>query len=229
MADPKSYPELLPFLADDIDDIEVETVTNDGGSFLAVTATADDSTDQFLFAETPDGLTDNTDQAGQILGTDLRLGGFQGAATTALHAQSLAAAQAEVGQFQTSAGPGGGSLACVWSLRTILHNALGYWVTQSDGTDTFGAELQRDYQQPYTEDQIQGGGIIISPTKTVRGTKKRIVGHVGILGSGSGDGRLIYSNSSRKKIWDQNYSIQTWKARRIPRGLPVLFYPLPKY
>lgn len=179
-----------------------------------------------MFGRTPDGLVDLTGHQSRLFALDL-LGAFQGPADVATHDKALKAARDAVDVFQTSDGPGGGALACVWSLRTILHDALGYWVTRTDGTEDFGAELQGDYRKVFGEPDVLPGGIVISPTQVQAGTKKRIVGHVGILGAGAGDARKIYSNSSRRKVWSQNYTVATWKAYQLPRGLDVLFYPLP--
>lgn len=228
MTDPKSYPRLKPFLAEDIDDIGVESISNALGKFLLITASAGDSTDQFLFEETDEGLADVTERAGEILGT-LEKSGFQGAASAAMHGLAFATAKDQVGKFDTHGGPGGGSFACVWSLRKILHSALGYWVTRTDSTEVFGVELKQDYYQSSAEDAVLPGGIIISSTVVKPGTTQRVVGHIGILGEGDGDDRLIYSNSSKNKVWLQDYTVKSWRDRQLPRGLEVLFYPLPHY
>ena len=228
MSDPKLYPLLKPFLAADIDEIDVESISNVSGKFLLVTASAGDFTDQFLFAETHDGLADVTDRGGEILRL-LEKPSFKGAASPAVHLRAFETAKDQVDKFDTNGGPGGGSVACVWALRTILHNALGYWVTRTDGTDNFGAELKQDYHQASVGAAVLPGGIIISPSIVKLGTTQRVVGHVGILGEGDGDDRLIYSNSSKKKVWSQNYTVKSWRERQLPRGLEVLFYPLPQY
>jgi hypothetical protein len=75
---------------------------------------------------------------------------------------------------------------------------------------------------------VPHGGIIISPTQDVPGTKSRNVGHVGLLGQGNGNQRLVYSNSSSAAKFEQNYTVGSWRARYADtKKLDVLFYSLP--
>jgi hypothetical protein len=134
----------------------------------------------------------------------------------------------QVNIFDSSSGPDGGNLACCWTVRHIVFNALRRWITLTDGTSEFGQELHSCFHVGSHEEDVPSGGIIISPTKNIPGKKRRNVGHVGILGEGKGDERLIYSNSSRDAKFEQNYTVGTWKSRYLNnKGLDVLFYSLP--
>jgi hypothetical protein len=132
-------------------------------------------------------------------------------------------AKKSVGKFSSKEGPGGGVLACVWAVRNLVHQALGRWVTHTDGTAVFTDELKRCFIESVSEAQIAEGGIIISPTQG------RNIGHVGILGpSTMTNERLVYSNSSRTKVWSQNRTLDTWrKYYSDEKKLPVLFFPMP--
>ena len=126
--------------------------------------------------------------------------------------------------YSTAAGPDHGNLACLWAVRHIVRDVLGFWITQSDGTADFYPQLVRCFTNDRDESTIPAGGIVISPTSGSN------VGHIGLLGTGHGDARLIYSNSSSAALWKQNYTIGTWRARyRDRKGLPVYFFPLPRF
>jgi hypothetical protein len=137
-------------------------------------------------------------------------------------------AVAQVGQFSSASGPDHGNLACVWAVRHIVKAALNRWITQTDGTAVFGPELLSCFGNSADEADVPPGGIVISPTQNIPGSKKRNVGHVGILGATSGGDRLIYSNSSAHAMWEQNFKLSTWIARyRDTKHLKVMFFPLP--
>lgn len=130
----------------------------------------------------------------------------------------------EVDKFSSATGPDGGNLACVWAVRHIIHKALGFWVTRSDGTATFYGQLLTCFGGSSNESDVQPGGIITSPSD---GGKH---GHVGLLGAGQGDTRLVYSNSSSKAVWKQNHTIASWRARYVDqKGLTMHFFPLPSF
>ena len=142
-------------------------------------------------------------------------------------------AKSLVGNYSSKSGPDGGNLACVWAVRRILKKALGRVVHKSDLTTTFENELDDCFSDDLPESDILPGGIVISPTtwKKVGNKTVRVgTGHVGILGEGSGDSRLIYSNSSSNANWAQNFTVASWYARyRDKKGLSVHFYPIPFY
>lgn len=134
----------------------------------------------------------------------------------------------QVDVFDSSSGPDHGNLACCWTVRHIVFNALRRWITLTDGTAEFGQELRNCFHVGSDEAKVPPGGIIISPTKDIAGSKSRNIGHVGLLGQGSGSGRLVYSNSSAEARFEQNFTVGSWKARYADvKKLDVLFYPLP--
>ena len=134
----------------------------------------------------------------------------------------------QAGTFSSKTGPDGGNLACVWAVRHLVYNALGRWITRTDGTSVFDAELQKCYGATWQEADTLAGGIIISPTITMKNGRRNI-GHVGLLGpAAKGKERLIYSNSSSSARWKQNFTLDSWIERyRAKKGLKVRFYPLP--
>lgn len=132
--------------------------------------------------------------------------------------------------WDTSDGPDGGNLACAWAVRHLVHDALKRWITRSDYTPTVHSELQSCFGEASDESDVPNGGIIISPTAMVKlpnGKRIRRIGHIGLLGSGSGGTRLIYSNKSSTARWAQSHTIDKWKSYYGGRGLKVLYYPLP--
>jgi hypothetical protein len=139
----------------------------------------------------------------------------------------LASAQAAVNTLDTSNVPGTnhGHLACAWAVNTIVRMALGRPIVDSLSTTVTGQTLKAQDRQ-IAESSIGPGMIIISPTDGAK------VGHVGIIGplppaSADPGERLIYSNSSSRGVFAQNYTLSVWKSNiGAGRGLPVLFYDL---
>ncbi len=151
---------------------------------------------------------------------------FSGPATPAEHATMYEHQKSQVNVFSSATGPDGGNLACVWAVRHLAKAALGRWITRVDLTTTFEQELRAALGAPGPETQVVAGGLVISPTQYVGSTRQ--IGHVGYLGTGSGPGRLIYSNSSGRARWEQNFTLASWENRyRNRKGLPVYFYALP--
>ena len=133
-----------------------------------------------------------------------------------------------VGEFDSSSGPDHGNLACVWVVRHVIKKALNRMVTQTDGTAVFDPELRACFGASLSADNVKAGGIVISPTQSVPGSNRRNIGHVGILGAGAGNARLIYSNSSAHAKLEQNFNVGTWIQRyKTTKGLPVHFFPIP--
>jgi hypothetical protein len=145
------------------------------------------------------------------------------------HAKVAQRSQAQVGIFSSSAGPDGGNLACVWAVRHIAQQALGRWITRTDGTAVFYPELRGCMGPSLAQEQVPAGGIVISPTKTLA-NGSRVVGHVGLLGAimPNAAERLIYSNSSAQALWKQNFTLKTWRQRYVDqKHLDMHFYKLP--
>jgi hypothetical protein len=131
-----------------------------------------------------------------------------------------------VDNYKTGDGPDNGNLACMWACRHVVYFATNVWITKADGTATFYDELTKGGMKPDKADNLPPGALIISPT-TPKG-----VGHVGILGAGTGDNRLVYSNHSPSHNdpvarWEQNYTVKSFTAAHAAKGLETYFYRLP--
>lgn len=152
----------------------------------------------------------------------------KGAASAADHAALAMASRQALRRFSTAAGPDGGNLACVWAVRHLIRDTLGYWVTLSDNTDDFAAALLAHFGAPFALDEVTDGGIIVSPSTGREGTPQRVVGHIGLLGPGSGDERIIHSNFSDEAIWLDHYTVGSWRERFADgKQLHVLAFPIP--
>jgi hypothetical protein len=137
--------------------------------------------------------------------------------------------QSQVNRFSSHAGPDRGNLACVWAVRHLAHQALGRWITRTDGTAVLYPELRACMGPSLPQEDVPAGGIVISPTRT-RPNNTRNVGHVGLLGPqvSNADERLICSNSSARARWEQNFTIASWRRRYVEqKGLEMHFYKLP--
>lgn len=145
------------------------------------------------------------------------------------HATLTAHAQAQVNRFSSRDGPDRGNLACVWAVRHLAHQVLDRWITRTDGTAVLYPELRGCMGPSLPQEDVPAGGIVISPTKT-RPNGTRNVGHVGLLGpeTADADERLIYSNSSARARWEQNFTLGSWRQRYVEqKGLEMHFYKLP--
>lgn len=135
-------------------------------------------------------------------------------------ARLAAEAAKQIGR-SSSEGPSGGKLACVWMVRRIYRDALGVPLTATDGTSELARELKAGRGVPVDPAKVRPGHLIISPTEFDSKGNRIATGHVGIVGE---DG-LVYSNSSRRAQWEQNYTLTTWKAYyQTSKKLKVLFY-----
>lgn len=134
----------------------------------------------------------------------------------------------QVDIFDSSDGPDGGNLACVWTVRKLAKKALDRWITRTDSTSEFDSELRRCFAPADRHEDVPAGGIVISPTIW---TPRRKTGHVGFLGPmQAGGSRKIYSNSSSAAKLKQNFTVDTWTQRyKVGKGLAVNFYRLPSY
>lgn len=152
-----------------------------------------------------------------------------GPAPAAEHERVAERMRADVNVFSTTNGPQGGNLACVWAVRHLVRNALGRWITRTDSTSHFAEELALSLGESAQEAQVSAGGIVISPTNWAGVDSRVRHGHVGLLGPRvAGQDRLIYSNSSARARWEQNFTLPKWRRKyEQGSGLEVLFYPLP--
>lgn len=205
-----------------------------GKRMLVVTQSGEIDGGQFVFAfedgswapVEADTFVDLT--ANEAMRSMAMTAGVCGKSADSDHATVAAAIVEQVNVFSSASGPDGGNLACVWAVRKIVKAALGRSITETDGTSVFGAELQRCFGGTSQDDEVPAGAIIISPTET-RPDGSRNIGHVGLLGPGGvGLDRLIYSNSSGRARWEQNFTLGRWIDNyRRRKELKVRFYPLP--
>jgi hypothetical protein len=143
------------------------------------------------------------------------------------HAKVAAEAVKQVDVYKTGDGPDHGNLACMWACRHVVFFATNQWITKADGTATFYDELRSGGMKPDKADNLPPGALILSPT-TSKG-----VGHVGILGTGTGDNRPVYSNHSPSHTdpvarWKQNYTVKSFTDFHKSKGLDTFFYRLPQ-
>jgi hypothetical protein len=131
-------------------------------------------------------------------------------AARAQYPDLASAAEANVGVLSTRSMPGteGGSLGCAGGVCKIVHDEMGIALRPTLSTAELYTELRDGGWKEV--DPHTPGAVIVSPT--VGGTH----GHTGIVGS---DGNSIYSNSSATGNWEQNYTIDSWRARFSGKGL----------
>jgi hypothetical protein len=237
----RTYPEIGPYL-DDTDSYEVtasETRIGDDRILVVTQRGIDGQQLYFKWNGEHFEFWDNdtiVDSAASILNLppasrtlDAATAGMRcGPSSDDEHRLVHEAAVRQVGRFSSASGPDRGNLACVWAVRHLVQSVLGRWITRTDGTAVFAPELLSCFGATHAEAQVKPGSIIISPTQNVPGSSRRNIGHVGIIGDGRGEGRLIYSNSSARAVWEQNFTLGSWIRRyRDTKGLKILFFPLP--
>jgi hypothetical protein len=159
----------------------------------------------------------------------LKARGLVGPAPEPEHVKVADTARAQVNVFSSSDGPDHGNLACVWAMRKIVQKALFRSITRTDSTSVLAEELEASLGKGLDEGATPAGGIILSPTNWNSLRRSVRHGHVGLLGPRVKDqDRLIYSNSSARARWEQNFTLSKWRRRyEEGSGLDVLFYPIP--
>lgn len=235
MTDISNYPGISDFIdtTDDYNSTTSEFIVGDT-RYLLVTQVSELDAGQVLFEHTPGGWiyvdADNVidpinRSTSRITAAAVACSAVNADRQASLHEYSAS----QVDKFSSANGPDGGNLACVWAVRHLIHDHLGYWVTRTDATAIFDQELRRCFGGTFQEADVEAGGIIISPTEPKPSGQGRNIGHVGLLGPRTGDeSRLIYSNSSGAAKWKQNFTLGSWiKRYREKKGLKIRFYPLP--
>jgi hypothetical protein len=231
------YPELASFLDDgSVYDVTASEFRADDQRWLLVTQRGPEDGGQLLFRITEEGLKPEAIDTALDLNPASR-GLELSRAPNPVYAPSsdedqvttAATMREQVNVFSTRTGPDGGNLACVWAVRHLVRKALNRWITRTDSTSTFATELENGFRRTFTEAEVPASGIIISPTIWGLGSMRGRHGHVGLLGPREpGVDRLIYSNSSVRARWEQNFTLSAWKQRyEVTKGLRVLFFPLP--
>jgi len=117
-------------------------------------------------------------------------------------------------------GTSGGKLACAWAVNYVVRHATGKSVGGHLSTSNMSDALKKGRGIRVSEKDAEPGDVVISPTQWFNG--KRVTGHVGIVGQGDD----IYSNSSSRALWKQNYSRNSWNKRYEGKGLDVAYYKI---
>jgi len=121
-----------------------------------------------------------------------------------------------------------GSYACAWAVNHVVKDAIGRDVSGDVPDGLLSTAVMYDTLVDQRGEEVDlekapAGSIVISPTRWVGGSRN--TGHVGILGQGTGNQRLIYSNSSRPALWKQNFTVGEWNKRyRTEKGLEVKIF-----
>ena len=231
MASIDDYPQLKALLDPKGTVSNVEANEFNGGEYVRVTQHFDDKEGgQFLFkimGESAEQIAaDNVVGFPSAVLTTQAVVAYSGTMSDSDHAKVAEEAVNQVDKYNTEDGPDHGNLACMWACRHVVYFAVDVWITQADGTSQFYEELRKGGMKPDKADNLPAGAIIISPT-TSKG-----IGHVGILGAGKGDNRLVYSNHSPSRKdpvarWKQNYTVKSFTAVHEAIGLETYFYRLP--
>jgi hypothetical protein len=210
----------------------VETKEVDGENYVRVTEHFDDQEGgQFLFKiagrNAAQIAADNVVDFPSAQLTTQAAVSYSGTMSDSDHAKVAAEAISQVDVYKTGDGPDHGNLACMWACRHVVFFALNVWITEADGTGQFYNELTKGGMKPDKADNLPAGAIIISPT-----TRKGI-GHVGLLGAGTGDDRPVYSNHSPSRRdpvarWERNYTVKIFTDVHKAIGLDTYFYRLPR-
>lgn len=232
MASIDDYPQLKPLLDPAGTVSNVETADVAGETYVRITEHFDDQEGgQSLFKIVGDDAkqiaADNVvDFPSGLLKAQAAVH-YNGTMSDDDHAKVAQEAIDQVNKYKTGDGPDHGNLACMWACRHVVYFAINVWITKQDGTSAFYGELQSGGAKSDQADNLPPGALIISPT-TSKG-----VGHVGILGAGKGDDRLVYSNhspSTKDPVarWEQNYTVKSFTDVHKAKGLATYFYRLPR-
>lgn len=120
-----------------------------------------------------------------------------------------------LGNSPSEGGPDGGNKACVWQVNQALKRA-GLRPFGSDFTAAAYDQLRAGRGIPLSENELQPGDIIVSPTMG------KNTGHIGIY-MGNGE---IYSNSSARRDFLQNFTLSRWNRYYGGRGLKTYYFRL---
>ena len=162
------------------------------------------------------------DRLKSVIGANIELAASQRTGT--LNDEVYTSALACNGKLITKnvAGTENGVLACAWALNEVVRRATGRTISKDlFDTDSVYDALKAGKGIAVADGNEVAGTIVISPEANVAG--KDVHGHAGIVGEG---GR-IYSNSSSRGMWMQNYTVDAWKAYFLTHlRLQVLFFNL---
>jgi hypothetical protein len=229
------YPDVEAYLDDSetFTNTAQEVVGPDNTRYLIVTQTGEEASGQLLFSIDANGSV--TFLLGDTLVDPLKGPQVMGVASGSYipssaedHAKVAVTMETEAGHFSSANGPDGGNLACVWTMRRIVKEALGRDITHTDKTNTLVSELQAGFDASggFNEADVPTGGLIISPGRQLPGQKKYRHGHVGLMAEPQKDrSRSVYSNSSTRALWIENGTVESWYVDHS--GLETYFFPIP--
>ncbi|MDX0425123.1 hypothetical protein [Sinorhizobium medicae] len=144
------------------------------------------------------------------------------AATRRLDGKVLVGAVDSVGNLNSSSarGTNGGRLACAWAVNQVVQRTLNRPILAGPaGLATANLVKVLRAKHVRITDPVPGC-VVISPTVYA---PRANIGHVGIVGEGD----KIFSNSSNRAQWVNNFTVSTWKKHYGERkGLRVEFYRL---
>lgn len=122
-------------------------------------------------------------------------------------------------------GTNNGRLACAWAVNRVAKMALGKSIGGGLATANMVIVLRDSHHRT---NNLVSGCVIISPT--VSTPNGRNIGHVGIVGlvnQTEPNRTKIYSNSSSRARFEQNFTYATWVQRyKETKGLSVELFQL---
>ncbi|RVN00444.1 hypothetical protein CN120_23435 [Sinorhizobium meliloti] len=144
----------------------------------------------------------------------------EAAAAESLDKALLKTAQESLGMSSREApGTNRGRLACAWAVNRVCEKALRRQLGGGLATANMIKVLRARHVQ-VNRGGAPAGCVVISPT--VYSGNRANIGHVGIVG----ENNTIYSNSSSRARWEQNFTVDSWTQYYRGKGLGVYFYRL---
>lgn len=168
-----------------------------------------------LLSLNPGGYTSNSNYSLNLDRYGASYGNVTGSAQSAAVYQM---ARSMVGWSTANmAGTNGGRLACAGAVNEVVRRATGQPVGGGLSTASMYQALRSGRGTLVPLNQAPPGAIIISPTQGSN------TGHVGIIGENG----LVYSNSSSRAAFSQNFTISSWvNYYQGQKGLPVYAFVL---
>ncbi|PLU65351.1 hypothetical protein BMJ21_21315 [Sinorhizobium medicae] len=139
------------------------------------------------------------------------------AATRRLDGKVLVGAVDSVGNLNSSSarGTNGGRLACAWAVNQVVQRTLNRPILAGPaGLATANLVKVLRAKHVRITDPVPGC-VVISPTVYA---PRANIGHVGIVGEGD----KIFSNSSNRAQWVNNFTVSTWKKHYGERKAATL-------
>lgn len=114
--------------------------------------------------------------------------------------------------------PQNNEFGCAESVNEVVFAAFGDYAGGDLSTARMYLSIQNNAKFVRVDTPIQGD-ILISPTGY--GNGKLANGHTGIVGANG----VIMSNNSANGLWQENYTLRTWKERYVDLGgFPMAYF-----